>query len=262
MKVSIITINYNNAVGLRRTIESIVSKNLTDIEYIVIDGNSTDESVGVIKEYSDKISYWVSEPDAGIYNAMNKGIRQATGEYVIFINSGDTICKHSDMQQIISQISGEDIIYFNLEINDLNTNIGYTKEYPDFPDFKYFIEDTLPHPGSFIKKKSLVDYGYYNEDLKITSDWAFFMDSICINKCTYKHINACFSIFYLDGISSNTDSYELIFLERKNHIASAYPLYTSIYEDWKNVKQELYKLKTSISVRYLKKFGFLKWLKL
>lgn len=79
MKLSIITINRNNAAGLRRTIESVVSQTYTDFEYIIIDGASTDGSVEVIKEYSDKITYWVSEPDTGIYNAMNKGILKAQG---------------------------------------------------------------------------------------------------------------------------------------------------------------------------------------
>ena len=78
MKVSIVTINYNNSAGLEKTITSVISNDLYDIEYIVIDGNSTDGSVGVIKKYESKINFWISEPDSGIYNAMNKGIRQAT----------------------------------------------------------------------------------------------------------------------------------------------------------------------------------------
>ena len=88
-KISIITINYNNCEGLRRTIESVVNQTCRDFEYIIIDGGSTDGSVDVIKRYADNIDYWVSEPDKGIYNAMNKGIRMATGDYVQILNSGD-----------------------------------------------------------------------------------------------------------------------------------------------------------------------------
>jgi glycosyltransferase involved in cell wall biosynthesis len=262
MKVSIITINYNNAEGLKKTIRSIVSQNLSDIECIVIDGNSTDGSVEIIKKYQDKISYWLSEPDKGIYNAMNKGIKQATGEYVIFINSGDTLRDDADMQKVLRHITGEDIIYFNLEISDINMNTNYIKEYPNHPDFKYFAEDTLPHTASFIKRELLVKYGYYSELNTIASDWAFFMDAVCLLNCTYKHINDCFSTFYIDGISSNATNRQLLINERNKHIATAYPLYNSLYEDWINKKQELYKLKTSVSVRYLKRLGFLKWLKL
>ena len=89
MKLSVITINFNNRDGLRKTIESVVNQTYNDFEYIIIDGGSTDGSVDVIKEYADRIDYWVSEPDKGIYNAMNKGIDVAKGEYCIFMNSGD-----------------------------------------------------------------------------------------------------------------------------------------------------------------------------
>ena len=86
MKLSVITINFNNRDGLRKTIESVVNQTYKDFEYIVIDGGSTDGSVDVIKEYTDRIDYWVSEPDKGIYNAMNKGIDVAQGEYCLFLN--------------------------------------------------------------------------------------------------------------------------------------------------------------------------------
>lgn len=89
MKLSIITINYNNREGLRKTIESVVAQTTREFEYIVIDGGSTDGSVDVIKEFSDYIDYWVSEPDKGIYNAMNKGVKVAHGDYCQFLNSGD-----------------------------------------------------------------------------------------------------------------------------------------------------------------------------
>jgi len=84
MKLSIITVNLNNAAGLQKTIESVITQTFTDYEYIIIDGGSTDGSVDVIKQHADKITYWVSEPDKGIYNAMNKGILQAKGEYCLF----------------------------------------------------------------------------------------------------------------------------------------------------------------------------------
>lgn len=91
MLISIITINYNNSIGLADTIRSVISQIDANYEYIVIDGGSTDDSVKVIKQYEDKLSYWVSERDRGIYHAMNKGIEQATGDYCLFLNSGDTL---------------------------------------------------------------------------------------------------------------------------------------------------------------------------
>ncbi|GAB6124196.1 glycosyltransferase family 2 protein [Dysgonomonas termitidis] len=262
MKLSIITINFNNAAGLQKTIESIVCQRNAGFEYIVIDGSSTDSSVDIIKKQADRITYWVSEPDTGIYNAMNKGIRKATGEYLLFVNSGDTIMGNTDLSSIIEKLaSGEDIIYYNLEIAETNGN-AYIKTYPDNPDFKYFAEDTLPHTASFIKRKRLIDYGYYSEEKKIASDWAFFIDAICSLNCKYKHINQCFSTFYIDGISSDFQNRKLLEKERDMHIALTYPLYNTIYKDWMEKKQELYKLKKSVSVQFLKKIGLLKWLKL
>lgn len=261
MKVSIITINYNNAIGLEKTIKSIVSQNSTDFEYLVIDGNSSDRSLDIIKENESRIDFWISEPDSGIYNAMNKGIRQAKGEYILFVNSGDVIQEQADIRKITDQISGEDIIYFNLEITDASSGISYIKNYPDQLDFKYFAEDALPHTASFIKRELLVNYGYYSENMKIASDWAFFMDAVCLSKCTYKHVNETFSTFFIDGISSDAGNKQLLKSERDEHIAYAYPLYNSMYSEWMDKKEELYKLKTSVSVRYLRKLGFLRWLK-
>ncbi len=262
MKLSIITINYNNVSGIKKTVESIIPHYSQDMEYLVIDGGSTDGSVDIIEKDKDKFSYFVSEPDSGIYNAMNKGIRQAKGEYILFINSGDTIRPDADIKFILNQLTGEDIIYFDLEIADSIAGNSYIKKYPDQPDFKYFVEDTLPHPGSFIRKELLEAYGFYSENFKIVADWAFFMDSICIGKRTYKHIDSYFSTFYLDGISSDEKNRQLLFDERNAHIQKTYSIFHSFYKEWCDTKIELYKLKTSTSVRYLKKLGFLKWLKL
>jgi glycosyltransferase involved in cell wall biosynthesis len=262
MKLSIITINYNNASGLKKTVESIVSHPSAEVEYIVIDGASTDGSLDVIQEYQDKISYWVSEPDSGIYNAMNKGIKQATGEYILFVNSGDSIRDDADIQKVLAHITGEDIVYFNLEIAGSTTGNSYIKKYPPQPDFKYFMEDTLPHTASFIKKKQLEEYGYYSESMRIASDWAFFTDSVCLNNCSCKYIDDCFSTFYIDGISSQSENRKLLLAERDAHVRARYSLYYSLYKERFDKKEELYKLKVSTSVRYLKKLGFLKWLKL
>ena len=93
MKLSIITVNFNDAEGLERTIKSVVSQTFCDYEFIIIDGGSTDGSIEVINKYESYIDYWASEPDGGIYPGMNKGLRQAKGEYLNFMNGGD--CYHS-----------------------------------------------------------------------------------------------------------------------------------------------------------------------
>jgi glycosyltransferase involved in cell wall biosynthesis len=90
-KLSIITINYNNSIGLKKTIESVVSQSCSEFEFIVIDGGSQDVSKEIIELHQSKINYWVSEKDKGIYHAMNKGIRASSGEYILFLNSGDVL---------------------------------------------------------------------------------------------------------------------------------------------------------------------------
>src|ERR1700761_3218970 len=114
MRLSVITINYNNSAGLKRTIESIVSQDFADFEYIVIDGASTDGSAEVIKQYESQISYWVSEPDSGIYDAMNKGVRQAKGEYLLMINSGDLLVNNKVLDTVFKLNELKDIVYGNV----------------------------------------------------------------------------------------------------------------------------------------------------
>ena len=112
MKLSIITVNKNNAAGLKQTMESVISQDFDDYEYIVIDGGSSDESTAVIRQYEHKLAYWVSEPDSGIFNAMNKGIGKASGEYCLFLNSGDALTENS-LINVFSVDLSEDIIYMN-----------------------------------------------------------------------------------------------------------------------------------------------------
>ncbi|HMK06596.1 MAG TPA: glycosyltransferase, partial [Flavobacterium sp.] len=113
-KISIITINYNESEGLKKTIESVISQTFRDYEFIVIDGNSSDGSKDVIAQYNDKITYALSEPDSGIYNAMNKGIRAAKGDYVFFLNSGDRFLETHTLEKSDQLIDGKyDICYGN-----------------------------------------------------------------------------------------------------------------------------------------------------
>ena len=166
-KISVITINYNEKEGLRKTIQSVVGQTYADIEYIVIDGGSTDGSKELIETYQDKIHYWISEPDSGIYNAMNKGIRAATGDYLLFMNSGDcffeqdTVSKAEKLMVDDYGIYYGDLIYFNKR----------KKKYEDwiFPNklsLGFFIENSLPHQGSFIKRSLFESISMYNENLK------------------------------------------------------------------------------------------------
>ena len=128
-KISIITVNYNNLEGLQRTFNSVFNQTWKEFEYVVIDGGSTDGSKELIEKYNDKIDYWVSESDNGIYNAMNKGIKKAKGEYLLFLNSGDNLFNHTVLEENHSVIKEMDLIYFNLEFK--RNNFSEVRTYPN-----------------------------------------------------------------------------------------------------------------------------------
>lgn len=199
MKYSIITINYNNKEGLRKTIESVVNQTCQDFEYIVIDGGSTDGSIDIIRKYADRIDYWVSEPDKGIYNAMNKGILQAHGEYLNFMNSGDCFYDVYVLEAIIPYLDSDIVSGKNyVEGNGIQ---GYFKDDITLIDF---FQGTLPHQASFIKHDLFVE-SLYDEKLKIIADWKFFVEALIFKNCTFHNLDILVCLFNPDGISSNSD---------------------------------------------------------
>ena len=125
VKLSIITVNLNNLEGLKRTYESVVCQTFTDYEWIVIDGGSTDGSREFIEQHQDKFAYWCSEPDKGIYNAMNKGIMRAKGEYLNFMNSGDCFASNDTLIRVLVDERNEDIIYGYI---DIGGSVWYTTD--------------------------------------------------------------------------------------------------------------------------------------
>jgi glycosyltransferase involved in cell wall biosynthesis len=197
-KLSIITVNLNNASGLDRTIGSIVSQTFIDYESIVIDGGSTDGSVKIIKEFNDTISYWVSEPDKGIYNAMNKGILQAQGEYCMFLNSGDYLADNNVLSTIFEDKSyQEEVLYGDISSYPI---IKYIKP-AERLTLMTFLYSTIPHQSCFIKTKLLHQRGLYNENLKIASDLEFWLKTIVLTGVSYKYLNILVSIRDMNGIS-------------------------------------------------------------
>lgn len=114
MKLSIITVNLNQADGLAKTLDSVREQSFRDFEHIVVDGGSTDGSLEVIRARADGLAFWASEPDAGIYAAMNKGLRRAQGEYVYLLNSGDRLYSPDTLERVFAhEERGEDLLYGN-----------------------------------------------------------------------------------------------------------------------------------------------------
>ena len=218
-KLSIITINYNNAEGLQKTIESVIPQTFKDYEYLVIDGGSNDGSKGIIEKFNTKINYWISEKDKGIYNAMNKGINQAQGEYCLFLNSGDFLCTSKVLEEVFAINSTADIIYGNMMI-DWGNGTKTEGIMPDTITAQQMYNDTLWHPVSFIKRELFEKYGLYNEDYKMVADYDFFFKTIIEKKVSTKHIPLLVSEYNVNGFSSKAENKVIEREERKKVIQS------------------------------------------
>ncbi len=170
-KVSIITVVYNGENTLEKTIKSIVNQNYDNLEYIIIDGASKDNTINIIHNYEDSISKYISEPDAGIYNAMNKGIEMATGNYLWFMNSGDEIADKNTLKQIFDTHADGDIYYGDTMMIDAEGNhIGTRRlQPPENLNWKSFKKGMLVSHQSFIVKKDLIDL--YNEKYRFSADF-------------------------------------------------------------------------------------------
>ncbi|NQY29499.1 MAG: glycosyltransferase [Flavobacteriaceae bacterium] len=218
--LSVITINYNDAQGLKKTMDSVLRQTYANFEYIVIDGNSTDTSVAQIKTYADNRLRWISEPDSGIYNAMNKGILLAKGAYVLFVNSGDYLISSIILEEVIS--------LYDFKASFIGGNLCLEKEggleekkHPEKISFNYLLTKTIYHPATFIKKELFDRYGLYNEHNKIISDWEFFFKTIGLNGESFHKIDKAVTVFDMNGISSNPENEKLIQFE-KNRVLQKY----------------------------------------
>lgn len=202
MRLSIITINYNDAQGLRKTFESIKNQTCKDFEYVVVDGNSSDGSKDVILEYEQYISKWVSEPDTGIYNAMNKGARMSSGQYMLFLNSGDYLYSKDVVQKLIQIKSNDDIICCSVEILDPK---GSLIKFPpaNVSLYTFIGGGSMLHPATLIGRHIFNEVGGYIESYRIISDWCFFVDAMVVRACSYYvEKGIIVASFNTNGISS------------------------------------------------------------
>ena len=221
MKLSIVTINYNNAEGLRKTMESVLAQTYTEIEYIIVDGASTDGSVDVIRELATCPTIkWVSEKDTGIYNAMNKGIRMATGEYIQILNSGDILAadevtermfqamgngllaidEETNRQSPIANLPQIPIFYGNMiKVNAQGKVVGKSG-YTEY-SLRQFYSSTLNHDCAYIRRDLFEEYGLYDENLKIVSDWKWYLQAIGLGRVKPVYVDIDVTIFDDGGIS-------------------------------------------------------------
>jgi glycosyltransferase involved in cell wall biosynthesis len=254
-KISIITINHNNLLGLQKTVERVTSQTWQEFEYIVIDGGSTDGSVAFIESQGANIDYWVSEPDKGIYNAMNKGIAKATGEYLFFLNSGDHFIDTSSLQKVTPHLINEDVIYFN--INVVHNEGSYVLENPAVLSFSYLHNNLPCHQCTFIHKTVFDRVGHYDESLKIVADWKLLMQAILKHNVTYRKVDAVFSTFYKDGISSLPENQSIMEAERSQVLQAEFPVLMNDLKESFVLKRIIRNLRKSRKIDWLIRLGLL-----
>lgn len=211
--ISIITINYNNSVGLKKTIDSVVNQSFNDYEFIVIDGKSSDDSVNVLKQFP-RINFWVSEIDSGIYDAQNKGIVKAKGKYLLFLNSGDVLANREVLKTVIPFLLGDKSFYYGNLLLEKN---GVTEKHlaPSTINIDFLLNSTFWHPCVFIKSDLFKSFGLYNTAFKICGDYEFFVRCLIKPKITTEYINEFITLFDGNGISNDSSKIKLQELERE-----------------------------------------------
>lgn len=249
---TIITINKNNSTGLEKTIQSVINQTYTDYEYIVIDGNSTDNSKEIIEKYSNKITKYIIEPDAGIYDAMNKGIKLISNKYCLFLNSGDYFASDNILQIVSNLIDNEDIIYGNILVEKQNKREHII--FPNTIDLHYLLKYSIPHQATFIKSTLFNEIGLYSTNFKIVSDWLWFVKCVAYKNIVIKHINQNITIFDSGGISMNSDYEKLIISERKHALQTIFSdSVVQLFDDYIVTKEKYNLLYYNRYTNFLKK---------
>lgn len=208
MKISLITVCYNSAKTIRDTIQSILEQDYSNIEYIIVDGASNDGTLSIIQEYKNQISKVISEPDNGIYDAMNKGIQLATGDIIGILNSDDFFEYSSVITDIVNQFKSNpesslvfgDVVF--VEPSNIKEPIRYYNS-RKFKPWKLRFGWMPPHPASFIKRSVYNQIGSYSLNYKIASDYEFFVRMLLVNKFPYSRINKVLVRMRAGGISTS-----------------------------------------------------------
>jgi len=206
LKISIITISYNSSNTIKETIDSVLSQDYDDIEYIIIDGKSTDDTIEIIRSYGDKISYLISEQDDGLYDAMNKGIRAATGDVIGILNSDDFYYTNhviSDVAEVFIFNNIESVYGDLLYVDTIDTdNIRRYWKSGDFDLKKMRKGWTIPHPTFFVKKEIYNKFGLYSISLKSASDYEMILRLLYKNKISVSYLPKIMVKMRIGGISN------------------------------------------------------------
>ena len=205
MKLSIITVNLNDRAGLLQTLESVRRQTFHDCEHLVIDGGSTDDSPDLLRQWAPKLAYAVSEPDRGIFDAMNKGVSQAKGEYLLFLNSGDTLSTADTLQRLFASGPTADVVYGNSRA--VGNGVGGILTYPSPLTMEFLFVSSIGHQSALIRRELQLAHPY-DTSLRIAADWKFFLQCF-LEGSRFAHVDQVIAQFDVTGISNRAECHAL-----------------------------------------------------
>lgn len=260
--ISVITINLNNGKGLSDTISSVANQTYSNVEHIIIDGGSIDTSLDILQANSSKLK-WISEKDNGINAAMNSGIEMASGDYLLFLHSGDYLCNNEVLENLLANQNGTyDLIYGNIE-KILKTGEHVVEKMPAKLSFRFMEQSGLYRTTTLIRKKLFQQIGKFDEQITLAADWVFLFRAVVLENATYLYKDINVAVFSMDGITSKLGKQSFIKAEKKRafeHYLSA-PLLEYYQEGERNKRYADFRYFDKGLKLWYKKNDYQKWLK-
>ena len=213
--LSIVTVNLNDAAGLERTLRSIAAQTFTDREVIVVDGGSTDGSAGVVRAHASVVTSFSSEPDEGVYDAQNKGIRRARGTYCLFLNAGDALASDDALAKVLAGPPAEDVVYGDVVFEETDGRRRRPERMPDAITLPFLMRTNLPHQATLVRRALFDRLGPYDTTLRSAADYEFVLRAIVVHGATTRHVSVPLAVQVLGGLSSRPESFAKLRAERK-----------------------------------------------
>lgn len=246
MKISVITVCKNEVKTIESTILSVINQTYKDIEYIVVDGNSTDGTKTILNKYRKKIKVLISGKDHGIYDAMNKGISKSSGDWVYFLNAGDTFYNKNILKRVtyeFNKLTNEDIFYGNI----IAVKNGIKrKDVFDKVNRRYLIKNTICHQAMFTKRDLYKKYGLFSNKYLISADYEWLIRMLFINNVKKRYANITISVHSLDGVSNEIKSRRRVLAEYSEIRDKYFTTFEVIY-----FKLTSYLINTAVNVKKL-----------
>lgn len=227
--VSVVTVCLNERRGLERTIESVRAQTFTAWELLVVDGGSQDGSLEVLERHRDVVAWSTSGRDGGVYDAQNRGARQARGEWLSFLNAGDAFASPDALERALARADGADVLYGDV-IWEKPTGERLLSPQPEHLSLAFFMRTALPHQATLVRRGVFERHGPFDTSFRIAADHAFFLNAIVVNGAAARHVPAPLAIQASGGLSTRDASFQTLRLER--HRITQEVLTPTLRADW------------------------------